>query len=174
MVHGGVSFDVEANRVFAHGGAGFDAPINRIHGHNGSEWSELWPDAGSTPLPPGTYILPPISLSLPPTEGADAFAMFNTSIYQGRITEVYARISWGIAGARPCNVRGRLSGTSYRNISEDFGFANRTIDHRLDTFSTSVLPQFNDGSAEGYRLVFTEFIAPVEFVDYLRLRIEIV
>ena len=77
-----------------------------------------------------------------------------------------------------CDVYGRFSNTFYRTIASDIQWANRTIDHRLDTFSGNVLPQFNSGSAVGYQLQMIppdgNSFNPTQFVTNAQLVLTIV
>ena len=132
-------------------------------------------DQGAPSLPGGVYILSPTSQSIQIIPGGAAFASFATTAYRGRITEVRARVSWTSRGSMNSDVYGRHSNTFYRNIAADVQWANRTIDHRLDTFSGNVLPQFNSGSAIGYQLQVPGFTdVPADFITALRLNLTIV
>ena len=136
----------------------------------------IWRETDTTPpgLPPGTYILSPTFQQIQNIPGGAALASFNTTVYQGRITAVRARVSWTQRGSMNSDVYGRHSNTFYRNIAADIQWANRTIDHRLDTFSGSVLPQFNSGSAIGYQLQVPGFSdVPSDFISALRLSLDI-
>jgi hypothetical protein len=120
------------------------------HGAGGWGWYEVWP--GSTPPgppPPGTYILSPSSSSIGDYSG---YAEFDTGNFQGYITEIRIRISWGGYGNFPknINVNGRPSGTFYRDIYNDTEWDGRTIDHRIDTFNAGSLTEFNNGSSIGF------------------------
>lgn len=129
-------------------------------------WREV--DQPQPPDPPsgGTFVLSPTSFSIPPINGQDSWAVFNTNQFRGDIATVKARITWGVLGSPSMNVYGRASGTYYRNIAQDTGWANRTIDHDI----SQGVSQFNAGSATGYTLrpVDTNVFPPT-YVKRMRL-----
>ena len=143
--------------------------IETAHAKTGGTWQQWWPpEAGPTPPPSGgTYVLSPYTSSWP-TGSATGYAQFYTSGYAGRITAVKARISWSTLGSPDSNVYGRASGTYYRAISQDSGWANRTIDHDLGSTAVS---QFNAQSANGYSITSLEqFPGPIGlYVNAARL-----
>ena len=123
----------------------------------GGQWARWYPDeVEPDPPAPGTYVLAPESQYLPDTPGARGYAEFDTSAFQGYIDEIRARISWGytanFSSTRSLRVGGRPSGTTYRSITDLASWSNRTIDHRIDTFSATSLTQFNNGTAIGFNL----------------------
>jgi len=173
----GTDFDETVQRVWAWDGAAF-VPVNRIWGQNGTEFTHLWPDEtdpGPTPLPPGTYILSPTSISLPSSK-TGGFAEFDTTPYQGRITEVIARVSYNswIATLNDVMVwRGRPSNTSYRSVTMIDSYRNTTIDHRMEVIAPVALTEFNNGSATGFNMSAT-FLNINTAISNVRLRLEIV
>lgn len=102
------------------------------------------PDPGPTP---GTYILAPTSLYL---GGLSGYASYDTTPYRGHITEIRARISWLNTGAFDVSVSGRPNNNFYRSIAADWG--GQTIDHRIDTFDSTSISDFNSGAATGFNL----------------------
>ena len=168
-VNDGVNFDQTVQRVFAHNGSSFATEINRIWGHNGAEWEELWPVGGNVePLPPGFYVLPASSISIPPS-GGPSWALFDTDPFIGRnIIGVDAHVSWKSFGSITGPINGRPTGTFYRNLVADNSFANRTINHQID----AGIAEFIAGTATGYT-IGTGSNGNGVFIGNLRLRIEI-
>lgn len=135
-------------------------------------WHQWWPTDEEPPPSgpsPGTYILSPTSQSWPTTSQA-GWALFNTAFYRGHISVVSARVSWSSLGSPSSNVDGRPSGTRYRTIAQDSGWANRTITHDLGATAVS---QMNSGSATGYTITSLEsFPGPIGYyVNAARLTI---
>ena len=98
------------------------------------------------PLAPGTYVLPNTAGG-----GGSSFVEADTTPYRGRITEIRVRLSWGTIISGPTsNVAGRPSANSYRTITWDVQWMNRTISHRIDTWDPASLTEFNDGDAIGF------------------------
>ncbi len=152
FVHDGVDFtSEEVNRIFYHDGVDFSKEVNRVWAHDGTEWMEIFPGDQVEPLPPGQYILSPVSQDLTGTSG---FSDYVTTAFRGRITEIRARCSWvpQIICVQGINngVSGRPNGNFYRNIVNDGSFCGRTIDHRIDSFDASSLTDFNSGAATGF------------------------
>jgi hypothetical protein len=119
--------------------------------NQGGTARQFWPPEGAPPTgpDPGTYVLPPTSISLGDYSG---YAEFDTIYYRGYISEIRARISWGGYGNYPrgVDISGRPSGNLYRNIYNDGEWDGRTIDHRIDTYDASSLTEFNSGAAYGF------------------------
>ena len=84
--------------------------------------------------------------------GKTGYAEFNTSAYRGYITQIRARISWKniTAATFDFSISGRPNGNFYRNIDNPGQYSGRTIDHRIDTFDSSSLTDFNNGNAIGF------------------------
>jgi len=101
-------------------------------------------------LPPGTYTLSPTAQSI---GQQTAYAEFNTVEYRGRITAIWAVISWhgGALTDFSMSCSGRHNGNYYRQIDNNGGEWNgRTISHRIDSFDASSLTDFNNGNAIGF------------------------
>ena len=164
----------EVDTPYAFSGGSLITP-SKVHaygyGKDGWGWYEVWPNDGGGTTPPGEYILSPYSQSWP-TSSNTGWALFHTERFRGRITKVSARISWSSLGSPNSNVSGRPSGTFYRSIARDSGWANRTITHDLGATAVS---QHNSGAAYGYTILSQEsFPGPIGFyVNAARLTIAV-
>lgn len=146
--------------------------VGNAWGNNNGTWNKWWPPGGEVGPLPGTYVLTPTSLSLP--SGDTGYAEFNTTSYRGRITQISARLSWKSASEPNGGVSatGRPSGTFYRNIDNNSGeWANRTIDHRIDTFNATSLTQFNNGSAIGFTFSKLGLLNIASQLSYVQLKL---
>lgn len=122
-------------------------------------------------LSPGTYILGASSYYMPAS--TSGYALFDTTEYRGRITQVTARISWGsplIVGI-DLSVTGRGSGNFYRWLDLTQDWDNRTIDHRIDTFDAGAVTEFNNGTATGF--TFANSNAVGNYIKNVQLKIVI-
>ena len=144
-------------------------------GSNGQGWYIVWPPEEIPPPtepptnPGGTYTLNASTKSISGSPGGLSWARFNTGSYQGRITAVKALISWDSLGSMPCAVLGNGSGSYYRSISYDSGYANRSIGHDI----SAGVGEFNSGAATGYTIDPNTTNTPNVWINNLRLQVTV-
>lgn len=159
---------VKVNGVWrANNGADTNAKYVKVQG----QWRAI--STSNPPPGPGDYVLGPTSINIP-TSTTGGYASFNTTEYQGAISEIRMRISWrSIPQGSDLSVSGRPNNNFYRTITLDNSWSNRTIDHRIDTFDATSLTDFNSGAATGFNFSHESLILS-SIMTNVQLRLTIV